>query len=422
MHAHHHAASHREAATRVTSPERVAALMATKLLDTRPEAAFDRVTRLVARLLDVPVALVSLVDHDRQFFKSVYGLPAPRAMLRETPLTHSLCQHVVQTDAPLAVDDAQGYPLSTKLAVPDLDVGAYLGVPIRTPDGQVLGTLCAIDHQPRAWSPHDCATLRDLAAFIMTELDLRQTAQAFHRQKAAFKAQREALQRKQDIVAHLAQITSHDLQEPLRTVASFSQLLKQRHGSALGDEGQELLGFMLDGTAHMQDLLHGLRALYDVEKQAVEPHRVDPNTTLGEVFRALGEDEPLPPHALTVSPLPVVWAESGLMFDLFHELIGNCFKFAGSELLRLSIQAKTVHGRVRFAVADNGIGIDPAYSTRIFELFRRLHTRACYPGLGVGLTVCKHIVERFDGHIWAAPNADGGLTVFFELPQQPPLV
>ncbi|MEM6645885.1 MAG: ATP-binding protein [Bacteroidota bacterium] len=396
--------------------------MATKLLDTPPETAFDRVTRLVARLLKVPVSLVSLVDHDRQFFKSVYGVPAPWARLRETPLTHSFCQHVVQANAPLTVDDAREHPLvHANLAVSDFNIVAYLGVPIHTPDGHPLGTLCAIDHQPRAWSPHDHATLQDLAEFIMTELDLRHTAQAFQRQKAAFKAQREALQRKQDLVNHFAQLASHDLQEPLRTVTSFSQVLKQRHGEALGEEGQELLGFMLDGTAHMRDLLHGLRALHDVEKRPLEPHRVDPNVVLGEVFRALAENQPLPQHALTLSPLPVVWAESGLMFDLLYELIDNCFKFAGTEPLRLSIQAKIVQGRVRFVISDNGIGIDPAYGTRIFELFRRLHTRACYPGMGVGLAVCKHIVERFGGRIWASPNARSGLTVSFELPQQPPL-
>jgi len=142
----------------LTGGGRLEALKRTRLLDTPPEEAFDRLTRLVCRLLGAPVALVSLVEADRQFFKSVVGLPQPWALLRETSLLHSFCQHVVATAAPLLVQDARGHPLvADNLAVPDLGVLAYLGMPLATADGRVLGSLCAIDTQPRDWTAEEVA-------------------------------------------------------------------------------------------------------------------------------------------------------------------------------------------------------------------------------------------------------------------------
>lgn len=153
---------------------RLAALAGAGLLDTPAEEPFDRLTRLVSRVLGVPVSLVSLVDSDRQFFKSQVGLAEPWASERQTPLSHSFCQHVVTRQAPLVVGDARADPLvCDNLAIPDLGVAAYLGVPLRTPEGHVLGSLCAIDTVPREWSESDLLTLQDVAHAAMGEVALR---------------------------------------------------------------------------------------------------------------------------------------------------------------------------------------------------------------------------------------------------------
>ena len=162
-------------AVRLKDEGRLAALRRTDLLDSAAEAAFDRLTRLVCRVLDVPVSLVSLVDGDRQFFKSAQGLAEPWASRRETPLSHSFCQHVVASQKPLVVEDAAEDALvCDNLAVRDLDVTAYLGVPILTPDGQAIGSLCAIDSEARAWTDDDTAALSDLADVVMAELAARE--------------------------------------------------------------------------------------------------------------------------------------------------------------------------------------------------------------------------------------------------------
>lgn len=153
--------------------DRLEALRSLCLLDTPADPAFDRLTRLVTRILHVPVALVVLVDANRQFFKSQVGMPEPWATNRETPLSHSFCQHVVATGDPLIIQNARQHNLvHDNLAIRDLDVIAYAGIPLKTDSGEVIGSFCAIDSQPHEWSADDISILTDLAASVMTEIEL----------------------------------------------------------------------------------------------------------------------------------------------------------------------------------------------------------------------------------------------------------
>ncbi len=161
----------------LTNPRRLAALTATGLLDTGHEDAFDRAVRLATRLIGAPVGLLSLVDGRRQFFKAHTGLPVEAAARRESDLSHSFCQYVVTTDRPLAVADARKHELLRhNLAVPDLGVIAYLGVPVHAPDGETLGSFCAIDTKPRDWTDGDLEALADVAAFLEDVIALREAA------------------------------------------------------------------------------------------------------------------------------------------------------------------------------------------------------------------------------------------------------
>jgi GAF domain-containing protein len=161
-----------EAGEGARDPERLAELHATGLLDSPAEEAFDRFTRLAARLLHVPIALITLVDADRQVFKSQVGLPAEAG--GQTPLSHSVCQHALGSRDPLVVGDCRyDARLRGNGAITECGVVAYLGVPLVTPRGHALGTLCAIDVVPRDWTGDEVATVVDLASSVLSEIELR---------------------------------------------------------------------------------------------------------------------------------------------------------------------------------------------------------------------------------------------------------
>ena len=167
----------RDVAAAIKDSGRLDALRATGLLDSDATPSFDRLARVAAHVLNAPVALVSLVDADRQYFKSCLGLPEPWASQRQAPLSHSFCQHAVARREPLLVDDSREHELlRDNLAIRDMGVIAYAGVPLIDSSGHALGTLCVIDSRPRHWTTHQVQLLSDLAAAVVTEISLARAA------------------------------------------------------------------------------------------------------------------------------------------------------------------------------------------------------------------------------------------------------
>lgn len=176
------------------NPERLEALRRTGLLDSPAEELFDRLARMAAKMLDVPVAIITFVDEKRQFFKSCVGLPEPWQSYRETPLSHSFCQYVTAGGRPLVVEDARlDERLRDNLAVGDLHVVAYLGVPLTTRDGFTLGSFAAIDSKPRTWSDRDVSLMNDLAALVMAQVELPAEQAARRKAEEALERSREDL-------------------------------------------------------------------------------------------------------------------------------------------------------------------------------------------------------------------------------------
>ncbi|MEE2952540.1 MAG: GAF domain-containing protein [Pseudomonadota bacterium] len=225
------------------------------------EPEFDRIGALVARLLRVPVALVSIVETDRQFFKSQLGLASPYAESRQTPLSHSFCRLVVQDRAPLVVADSrQDDRVKDNPAIRDLGVAAYLGAPIVLGDGRVVGSLCAIEHVAREWSPDDLAILTELAALVATEIDLR--AEVKRRKSAEDDLHlmaRELEHRVKNAFSMVQAIVSLSLRAP--DVAGLRRDLIERIG-AVGAT-QELLATWAGSVVTFAEILKGEVAPYD---------------------------------------------------------------------------------------------------------------------------------------------------------------
>lgn len=239
--------------------ERLTALYQTDLMDSGPEERFDRLTRLVAATLSVPVALVSLVDTRRQFFKSTFGLPEPWKTERETPLTHSFCQHVVARAAPLVIEDATLDPLvCDNLAIPELNVRAYLGTPLISGDGHVLGSLCAIDSVPRQWTAREQEILTDFARLVEEQISLRKRVEElarFDEQRALI--QGELSHRIKNIFSVISSLllvssrTETDLEGFVRSVTGRIQALSKANDFIVnvkpdGDESTRGLAGLID--------------------------------------------------------------------------------------------------------------------------------------------------------------------------------
>jgi DNA-binding NarL/FixJ family response regulator len=185
---------------------RLQKLVELRLLDTPSEEAFDRLTRMAAYSLGAPIALVSLVDERRQFFKSTCGLPEPLATVRETPLSHSFCQHVVANAAPLIIGNARSHPLVREnLAVTELGVVAYLGVPLAVAHGMIIGSFCVVDTEPRHWTIDDRQIMMALAASVMSEIALRCAHDHIAVLQGALNSQQRVVNAAQQ-VAHLSEL------------------------------------------------------------------------------------------------------------------------------------------------------------------------------------------------------------------------
>jgi light-regulated signal transduction histidine kinase (bacteriophytochrome) len=212
-----------------------------------------------------------------------------------------------------------------------------------------------------------------------------------------------------------AYVASHDLQEPLRMVASYVQLLQRRYQGKLDAEADEFIAYAVDGANRMRGLIDDLLTYSRVGRlgKLFEPTNLDStlNIALKNLQASIAENK----ASITHDKLPVLKADGGQLVQLFQNLIGNAIKFHGADPPCIHVSAKDKGGEIQFSVKDNGIGIDPQYFDRLFKIFQRLHTREEYPGSGIGLAVCKKIVERHGGRIWIESELGKGSTIYFTL-------
>jgi PAS domain S-box-containing protein len=234
----------------------------------------------------------------------------------------------------------------------------------------------------------------------------------------ALRRRTEELSRSNADLEQFAYVASHDLQEPLRMVSSYVQLLAKRYGGRLDADADAFIAFALDGANRMQTLIRDLLAYSRVGTKGKNFEPIDCKTVfnraLSDLQLAIQESQ----ATVTHDPLPTVVADETQLEEVFQNLIGNAIKFRETEPPRVHVSAKERKREWLFSFQDNGIGIDPKYRERVFAIFQRLHGRGKYAGTGIGLAICKKIVNRHGGRIWVESQPGHGSIFYFTLPKR----
>lgn len=402
-------------------PERLATLRRSALLDSPVERAFDRLTSLAARVLRAPISLVSLVDDERQFFKSHFGLPEALAAQRGTPTSHSYCRHAVDAGQPLVIEDARLHPLvKDNPTLREWGFVAYAGVPLITGRGHALGTLCVIDRVPRKWSSEDVSILRDLAACVMTEIDLRlmrleeqDTLEALARERAALALRDELLS-----------IASHELKTPLMPLQLQLELIARTLDAEPADP-VKLRSRVALASRQVQRLVALVQELLDVSRIRAgrlellvrELDLAELVVEVTERFRA--EAERAGCTLVVSAPAVLVGAWDRMRLEqVLTNLLTNAIKYGAGRPIDVSLRGTP--DEVHLSVRDRGIGIADADLSRIFERFERAATMDPGGGLGLGLYIARQIAEAHGGRIDVQSRSGEGSTFTVVLPLRTP--
>lgn len=395
----------------IVSPSEAARLAAVRryaILDTPLDGAFDRVTRLAARCFGVPISIVSIVDHDRIWFKSHHGID-----VEETRREPGLCASAILQYVPWIVSDAEVDPrtLTNPLVCGELGLRFYAGVPLTTSDGYNLGTLNVIDTKPRQVSEEEIATLQDLAAIVVDELEVRLAA----------RGEQQRLDRER---ADFVVTAAHELRTPLAAVYGAAKLLAR---SDLGDDGsrEKLLAVIADESERLAAVVGEILTGAQIEagRIPIVSERLDSLVLVESAIEAARVHLPtnFTLELRTADSLPELVSDAGKVRQILAGLIDNAVKYspAGGQI---TVGAEPHEGGLHLSVSDQGVGVPTAERERIFEKFVRLNSDGARSvgGTGLGLYIARALARELGGWIACEPGPDGGTTFAFDLPARLP--
>lgn len=391
---------------KLANPGRLAALHATGLLGTPPEASFDRFTRLASMLLDTPFTAISLIDRNDVFIKSHFGVLENAC---NKPVSETFCQHVVDRVEPLVIDDTSLNELVCDNPAVLAGALAYLAIPLVTDGGHTLGTLCAVQDTPRQWSERDILIMTDLAASVMIEIELRQLTNRLLDQYNQLRAAE--LQR--DEMVHML---VHDLRNPLTSLLAGMHLIddmspldpmqkqaldiSRRGGDALLTMINEVLDVSKGEAGHLQ------LQLQDTDLPALMASACEQVSHLAIRSRVRLEQQ--------APALPTCQLDSDKLRRVLVNLLANAIQHSPDGHVLLSAEALG-DGRVALHVSDNGLGIAADRISRVFDKFGSEASRQG-ASTGLGLAFCKLVVEAHGGSIRVDSELGRGATFTLELP------
>lgn len=409
--------------------QRITALRRYDILDTAPEQSFTNIAQLASTFFNVPIALISLVDTTRVFFKANVGMGNTRYVERGK----SLCSLAVLNDGPTVFEDALKEPclLSNPLVAGEFGLRFYAGAPLISSDGYNIGTLCIVDKEPRRFDATQAKQLEQFAAIAMHDVEMRLASQLKTKELEQKVSERtielttanEDLKRSNEELEQFAYVASHDLQEPLRRIITFSRLLSDRYSVAIPPEAGAHLKVIDTAAGRMSLMIRDVLNYARVSRDAQRISRVDLNEVLLEVRADLEASIAETGARIECEELPAIRGNATQFKQVLSNLLSNALKFRTQHMQpHVQIHAELVAGNAVpvklelptdknyccIKVRDNGIGFNPEHTERIFQLFQRLHSNTQYQGTGIGLALCKKIVKQHGGDIIAFSQSGKG--------------
>ncbi len=380
---------------------RLAAVRRYGILDTPPDGAFDRITGLAARVFGVPIAIVSIVDHDRIWFKSHHGLD-----VEQIDREPGLCASAVMQRDPWIISDARRDPraLTNPLVAGEFGLQFYAGVPLQTTDGYNLGTLCILDFLPRELSASETATLQDLGRMVTDELDLRLATRT---------ALQEASERDRLKDAYFGML-SHELRTPMTTIYAAAQLMAVSPAVCADAQARDLFPDIVSESDRLLRLIDDLLVLTRVEHGSLESER-EPVLLQRAIPAAVArESRRWPGRSIEVHiapDLPPAAGDQLYIEQVLTNLLSNALKYSPPDS-PVEIAAERHDETVEVRVRDHGIGLSERDREEVFEMLVRTPTATRYaPGAGIGLYVCRRLMQAMGGEI-RADGAPGAGSVF----------
>lgn len=387
--------------------ERLENLKSFSILDTLPEEDYDNITKIAAEICNMPIALISLVDDKRQWFKSHHGLEAT-----ETPKEYAFCAHAINDPKNVfVVQDARKDERfhDNPLVSGNPEVVFYAGVPLTSENGLPLGTLCVIDHKPNLLSQSQIQSLSALSNQVMKLLELRKNK---HLLEEALKD----LEEKNEALEKFAYVAAHDLKSPLLSISGLANLLVEEYKVKIDNEGMEMLEMIIHSSENLASLVDGLLqysksdSVLNQEKSIIGLKEM--KTEMLELFNFDHSVE------MTInSSLSSIKANKTAINQILINLVANAIKYNDKELAKIEISVSETSKKYKFSVKDNGPGIAPENQQKIFNIFEKLNSQDRFgrEGNGIGLATVKKLVEKLGGAIKVDSDLGNGATFNFSI-------
>jgi signal transduction histidine kinase len=390
----------------VDEEQRLASLRSYHLLDTLPEKDFDNITALTANICNVPISLVTLLDADRNFLKSHYGLP-----FNESPRDTSFCGHAILDESSIfIVEDARKDPrFKDNPLVTEMKAVFYAGVRLINSDRYPLGTLCIFDIKPRTLNKSQKKALIAMAYQVVNLFEARKHNRMLLTVQAELEERNEELK-------HFAGVVSHDMKMPLANMIITSDMLRSKYGKLLDDQGKEYLDYIKQSSFTLSEYITGLLEHYETNKTASLRSEVfDSQELLEEIIELLNINVDceinLPEENIEMQ------ANKVALEQILLNLVGNSLKYNDKEKIKIDIDCSEKDGMYYFEITDNGMGIPNDQLSQIFELFVTSGTldRNGKKGNGIGLSTVKKLVDRLEGEIEVSSVLGESTTFKFSL-------